>query len=104
MPELLDSTDVAGLFEGLGGRAATYTPYGGAAASCTVLLDPGSIEVRSEGGELVAQHDEITFNRDEVSEPTKDAIVVIASVGTWRLVGQSYRDDSESRWQAVQTA
>jgi hypothetical protein len=91
--------EAADAFVGAGiGSMATYTPPGGSAAVCTVLVD---FNPASEG-EVVTFADSIvvvTLFKAEVPAPKRDAVVAISGTGiSYVLDAFRAEDFSRSQW------
>lgn len=72
------------------GQAATYTPRGGAAVSCTVVLER-NVEREGTDGIGVVNAFECSFQRSEVSSPIRNAAVVVD--GTTYLLEERIDED-----------
>lgn len=67
-------------------KAATYTPSGGAAVSCTVIIDD-EVEIRDGAGQVVDTATVAHFRRDEVDAPARDATLAITGGATYMVNG-----------------
>ncbi|WP_396616797.1 hypothetical protein ACHZ97_04265 [Lysobacter soli] len=78
--------------------AATYTPAGGVAVTCTVLVDRAA-QYFGDVGEVVGRRIVVSLFLAEVPSPARGGVVTLADGGEqFRLSELDLLDDSISRW------
>jgi hypothetical protein len=95
----LDATLAASLVGAGMGDTATYTPAGGAAVSCTVLVDRTAQDFGANGFPVEGLRTTVTLFLAEVGIPANGGSLVLAATAeTFTLDREVHRDESQSRW------